>query len=331
MTKQENELAPSTPIVIEKFTDPDWTAKGELRAYVPLSKLNTLWINTGTLCNIECVNCYIESSPTNDRLSYISTKEVANFLDEIEQDKLGTREIGFTGGEPFMNPQFLSMLELTLERGFDALVLTNAMKPLQRKKVKKTLLELQNRFGKQITLRVSLDHYTSKLHDLERGEGSFDKAIKGIDWLSKHGFSLNIAGRTMWNEQEDKERNGYGELINAQNWSIDAQNHEQLILFPEMDEKTDVPEITDACWGILNVRPDAMMCASSRMVIKRRGADKAQIVPCTLIAYEKSFEMGNKLSQAAKVDGGMFKEGAVKLCHPYCSKFCVLGGGSCSV
>ena len=70
--------------------------------------------------------------------------EVAAFLDEIEtRDKLGTREIGFTGGEPFMNPQFLTMLEDTLERGFDVLILTNAMKPMQRKKVKKALLDLQ--------------------------------------------------------------------------------------------------------------------------------------------------------------------------------------------
>jgi len=26
----------------------------------------------------------------------------------------------------------------------------------------------------------------------------------------------------------------------------------------------------------------------------------------------------------------MFDNGAVKLCHPHCAKFCVLGGGSCS-
>jgi hypothetical protein len=29
-------------------------------------------------------------------------------------------------------------------------------------------------------------------------------------------------------------------------------------------------------------------------------------------------------------DGAMFDRGAVKLCHPHCAKFCVLGGGSCS-
>ena len=60
-----------------KFADPDWTAKGEPRAIVPLDRLETLWINTGTLCNITCRNCYIESSPTNDRLAYITAAEVA--------------------------------------------------------------------------------------------------------------------------------------------------------------------------------------------------------------------------------------------------------------
>jgi hypothetical protein len=40
--------------------------------------------------------------------------------------------------------------------------------------------------------------------------------------------------------------------------------------------------------------------------------------------------MGSTLAEAARADGGMFALGAVKLCHPHCAKFCVLGGGSCS-
>ncbi|MCP4933447.1 MAG: radical SAM protein [bacterium] len=331
MNKFEKGPIAQAPIDIKKFTDPNWTAKGEERAQVPLGQLETLWFNTGTLCNIECVNCYIESSPTNDRLSYITAQEVAAFLDEIDKDKLGTREIGFTGGEPFMNPQFLAILENTLMRGFKVLVLTNAMAPMQRKKVKKALLDLQAQFGAQLTLRISLDHYTSKLHDTERGEGSFNKTIIGIDWLSQNQFSLTIAGRTMWNEEENKGRLGYAKLVSMRNWSIDAQNPEQLILFPEMDKKSDVPEITKACWGILKIQPQTMMCATSRMIVKRRGTDKPQIVPCTLIAYEEDFDMGHELHESANADGGMFANGAVKLCHPYCAKFCVLGGGSCSV
>ena len=48
---------------LKKFADPDVTAKGERRARVALAALRTLWINTGSLCNITCRNCYIEFEP----------------------------------------------------------------------------------------------------------------------------------------------------------------------------------------------------------------------------------------------------------------------------
>ena len=86
-----------------KFQDPYTTANGQERAVVRLSRPETLWFNTGTLCNIECTNCYIESSPSNDSLVYISAREVEDLLDEAGELELGTTEIGFTGGEPFMN------------------------------------------------------------------------------------------------------------------------------------------------------------------------------------------------------------------------------------
>ena len=86
------------------FVDPILTAKGDERAWVSLTRLETLWFNTGTLCNLACANCYIESTPKNDRLVYLSTADILSYLDEIEQNRLGTATIGLTGGEPFMNP-----------------------------------------------------------------------------------------------------------------------------------------------------------------------------------------------------------------------------------
>src|ERR1051326_3982524 len=120
------------PLDPAKFRDPVITAKGERRASVGLKSLATLWFNTGSLCNLTCRNCYIESSPRNDRLAYLSAAEVALYLDEIVRDGLGTEEIGFTGGEPFMNPEFPAMLEESLRRGFQVLVLTNAMRPMMK-------------------------------------------------------------------------------------------------------------------------------------------------------------------------------------------------------
>jgi sulfatase maturation enzyme AslB (radical SAM superfamily) len=315
---------------LQKFEHPDWTAARERRATVALERLETLWINTGTLCNITCRNCYIESSPSNDRLVYIARDEANAFYDEILAQGLGTREIGFTGGEPFMNPQILGLIEDALTRGFEVLVLTNAMQPMQRPRIKAGLLDLERRFGRRLTLRVSLDHHGRSLHEAERGRGTWAKAVAGLDWLSRNGFRTAIAGRTCWDEGEAEARAGYARLIARHGWSMDAADPAQLMLLPEMDGSRNVPEITTRCWAILHKSPGDMMCASSRMVLKRKGAARPTVVPCTLIPYETQFDMGPTLAAAGEAHGGMFDAGAVKLCHPHCAKFCVLGGGSCS-
>ena len=122
-----------------KFKDPLKTAKGEERAEVALTHPETLWFNTGTLCNIECPNCYILSSPKNDALVYLTSGEVADYLAQLEDRAWGVREIAFTGGEPFMNPDMIDMARLSLEAGYEVLILTNAMRPMMRKGVRETL------------------------------------------------------------------------------------------------------------------------------------------------------------------------------------------------
>ncbi|MDA1070098.1 MAG: radical SAM protein, partial [Proteobacteria bacterium] len=232
---------------------------------------------------------------------------------------LGTREIGFTGGEPFMNPDFLAMVGDALGCGFRVLILTNAMRPMM--KCADGLLDLQRRFGERLVLRVSVDHYAKTRHQLERGARSWDPMIRGLRWLAEHGFTVHVAGRTRWAEDEASLRDGFRALFAQLGVAADADDPMELVLFPEMDEKAEVPEITEACWGILHVEPSSMMCAGSRMVVKRKGAQRPAVVACTLLPYDPRFEMGTTLAEAA---------GEVKLNHPHCAKFCVLGGGSCS-
>ena len=308
-----------TNVVKKKFQDPYNTLSGDERACVKFDSLKTLWVNTGTLCNIECANCYIESGPRNDRLAYIKASELRPFLNEIEQDLLGTSEIGFTGGEPFMNRDIILMLEDVLSRDFKALVLTNAMRPMQNRK--KELLGLKHLFGENLKIRVSVDHYLPEKHEQERGKGSWKTMIEGLKFLSTEGFKVDVAGRTPWQENEEDMRSGYSALFAENKILIDAHDPVSLTLFPEMDENIDVPEITTACWEILGVAPENMMCANSRMLVKRKHEKKPVLIACTLLPYDKQFEMGNTISESLK---------AVWLNHPYCASFCVLGGGACS-
>jgi len=307
------------PLDPNKFRDPHITSLGDRRAWVSLRRLETLWFNTGTLCNLTCGHCYIESSPRNDRLAYLSREDVRGYLDEIARDGLPTRLIGFTGGEPFMNREIVGMLEDVLARGFDALVLTNAMKPMR--KLRAPLLTLRDAYGAGLTIRVSLDHYTPEIHEAERGEQSWGETIEGLVWLARHGFSVDVAGRRFSGEPDEQLRAGYARLFRALDLPLDAFDPVRTVVFPEMDAGHDVPEITEACWGILHKSPDDVMCASSRMVVKRKGADHPTVLPCTLLAYDPQFELGRTLADATR---------AVPLNHPHCASFCVLGGAACS-
>ena len=302
----------------KKFSNPHKTADGATRATVVLSKLQTLWFNTGTQCNLKCSNCYIESSPINNRLLYMEPDDIIPYLNEIKSLKLGTKDIAFTGGEPFLNPNIILLLEEVLGRGHKTLVLTNAMKPMM--KLKDELIEIKKSYGQMLSLRVSVDHYTERLHAKERGERSWEVLCEGLKWLNKNNFSFTVAGRTRWNETEQSLKKGFQNLFDKLEISLNAENSDELILFPEMYKNKDVPEITDQCWKTLGVSPQNMMCATSRMIVKRRETEKTVIMPCTLLAYDTNFELGQKLEHS---------QGSVSLNHPHCSRFCVLGGGSC--
>jgi sulfatase maturation enzyme AslB (radical SAM superfamily) len=300
----------------KKFNDPFITADGNKRAFIEAKKINTLWFNTGTLCNIECKNCYIESSPKNDRLVYLTFDEVKLFIDEAIDNNLKTKEIGFTGGEPFMNKDILKMVDYAIEKKFKVLILSNAMKPMLNKK--EELLKLRH---PNLTIRVSIDHYNKTKHEEVRGKGTYEVMMKGLNWLSQNNFNFALATRLLWDESENNLRQNFQEFINTYQLNLDAYSNEQLVTFAEMDEKIDTPEITTDCWGILNKDPNDIMCSWSRMVVKKKGSKKPSVIACTLLPYDEEFDLGESLTNSLQ---------KIYLNHKHCSKFCVLGGSSCS-
>ncbi len=132
---------------------------------------------------------------------------------------------------------------------------------------------------------------------------------------------MSPGGRASRRESEGALRAGYARLFASRGIALDTTDPVVLMLFPEMDPTADVPEITEACWGILGKSPDSVMCASSRMVVKRKGAERPAVLACTLLPYDPQFELGATLTEASR---------PVPLNHPHCARFCVLGGAACS-
>ena len=299
-----------------KFKDQKVTADGSNRAFIEARNIKTLWFNTGTLCNIECKNCYIESSPKNDSLAYLTFDEVKSFIDEAIDKNLGTNEIGFTGGEPFMNKDIMKMIDYSLRKHLKVLVLSNAMKPMLNRT--KELIKLNH---SNLTIRVSIDHYEKEKHEEIRGKNTYDVMLQGLKWLNENNFNYTLATRLLWNEKEEDLRKNFGTFIKNNNLKLDTYSPKELVTFAEMDEKIDTPEITTSCWDILNKDPNDVMCSWSRMVVRKKNSKNPSVIACTLLPYADEFDLGETLTNSLQ---------KIYLNHKHCSKFCVLGGSSCS-
>jgi sulfatase maturation enzyme AslB (radical SAM superfamily) len=165
-----------------------YAVPAETAPEVPLRALDTVWIQlTGTLCNIACRHCFITCGPKETRVPTMSVDAVVATLDDAE--RLGVREIYFTGGEPMLHPEFFALAARTLER-FPLTVLTNGMLIGADEAARARRLFDGSRWS--FDLRVSLDGMTADENDPVRGGGTFDATVAGLRALADVGLSPTI-------------------------------------------------------------------------------------------------------------------------------------------
>jgi hypothetical protein len=151
------------------------------------------------------------SSPPRTTTGWpISSWPTRSLYDEIAVLGLGTVEIGFTGGEPFMNPDLPAMMAAALERGFSVLVLTNAMRPMQRPRVKAELHRAEGAprppppaAGEPRSPRAGAARAASA------GPAPGSRRSPGSTGWPANGFAIAVAGRTCWDEPAAAARAGY--------------------------------------------------------------------------------------------------------------------------
>jgi AdoMet-dependent heme synthase len=156
--------------------------------------LDALWFQvTGTVCNIRCRHCFIACGPTNRAFGFLSVDEIERRLEESTD--LGVREYYFTGGEPFLHSDIVEILTRALSRG-PTTVLTNGtlLKPHHASSLAEAAAE--SRFS--LEFRVSIDGFDRATHDALRGEGTFERALAGLELLLAHGFLPIVTAVRTW-------------------------------------------------------------------------------------------------------------------------------------
>ncbi len=168
---------------------------------VELGSLDELWFQVaGTRCNLTCTHCFISCSPHNGSFGLLSFEEVERRL--LESVEWGVKEFYFTGGEPFLNPDLVAILERTLDFG-PATVLTNGT--VLKSEWLERLRTAEQGSPYSLEFRVSIDGPTPELNDPIRGPRTFERAMQGVELLVQFGFLPIITMTRVWDETQDTE------------------------------------------------------------------------------------------------------------------------------
>lgn len=294
----------------------DWleTSGGEPRGYIQPKRLRELWFHTGTTCNLRCPFCLEGSKPGDNRINAITFDEARPFIDEALT--LGCEQFSFTGGEPFIIPEFVKILAYALEHR-PCLVLTNGTEPLLNRLAE--LLPLRDK-PHRLKFRISLDYPDPPKHNKGRGPGTFEKSVDCLGRLHEYGFDISIARQMEKGEDIPAVDALFYPFLEA----VGVPKDINIVSFPDFltpGETAEVPEITEHCMTAYQTEEvrDAYMCTDTKFVLKKEG--RMRVYACTLVDDDDDYDLGHTLTESMST--------RVMLKHHRCYS-CFAFGASCS-
>ena len=257
----------------------------------PLHSLDAVWFQVaGTRCNLTCAHCFISCSPKNDAFGFLSLADVEARLQEAAA--LGVKEFYFTGGEPFLNKQMTDILVRTLDFG-PATVLTNGLVLKDEWLRRLRAAEAASRYG--LEFRVSVDGPDAATNDLVRGEGTFEKALDGVQMLVGHGFLPILTMTRVWAEEDDFAVMGrFREVLAGRGYA-----RPRIKLLPRLQigaeaERTVAYEPSERVTAAMMAGYDdsQLVCSSARVVTDRG------VHVCPILIDSPDSRMGATLAEA---------------------------------
>ena len=144
--------------------------------------VETLQINLGYRCNQSCVHCHVNAGPNRtEEMSRDTIDAVIAFLATSPD----VRTLDLTGGAPELNPHFRSLVVAARARGvrvIDRCNLTILEEPGQE-----GLAEFLAAHGVEVV--ASMPCYLEENVDRQRGKGTFDASIRGLQRLNALGYA----------------------------------------------------------------------------------------------------------------------------------------------
>jgi molybdenum cofactor biosynthesis enzyme MoaA len=293
--------ATSRPAAIRPAAGPDYP-------HVPSVSLDTLWFQVaGTICNLACTHCFISCSPTNHSHGMLTLMDVRARL--AEAVSLGVREYYFTGGEPFLNPEMLPILEETLRQG-PATVLTNGLFLTPEKC--RSLKGLSDAAEYSLDVRVSIDGYTAAGNDPIRGAGTFEKIRRGIANLAEAGLNPVVTVTEACDDAATAEgRTRFLDWMRSIGISRPRLKVLSLFRIGAEERRLRAYESWESLRGreLSNEEAEKLQCSSCRMVTSRG------VYVCPILIDEPAARMGDTLGETLRPFE--LRYAACFTCHEY--------------
>lgn len=161
--------------------------KKKINFQVKSPYLKEVHIDITSACNLRCRHCYQEPYLTNSISGIdLKTKEILDLLNQMQN--LNVAKLVLSGGEPFLRPDLLSVIDYAFSKGiFLSTLFTNGTV------TNSSIIDYLASYQFPTYIAVSLDGDNSKSHDFLRGQGSFQKTIsflRILQELRNHGARL---------------------------------------------------------------------------------------------------------------------------------------------
>lgn len=147
------------------------------------SRLETLQVNLGYLCNLSCVHCHVNAGPQRKELMDANTIRLV--LEFARRQRVTTLDL--TGGAPEMNPHFRDLVTAARAQGLtviDRCNLTVLLEPDQQG-LAEFLAE------QQVVITASLPCYLEENVTRQRGRGVFEASIEALQLLNSLGYGID--------------------------------------------------------------------------------------------------------------------------------------------
>ncbi len=146
---------------------------------------NRLWLYATYHCNLACTYCLTESSP---RIVHRRTLTAETMIQAVrEARELGFANVGITGGEVFLLPDFAGTLH-QIAKLLPVVALTNGTLFTAGR-----LAQLEPLSGLDVALQLSLDSADPGQNDAFRGAGNFAQVVEAIPRLLEQDVRVRIA------------------------------------------------------------------------------------------------------------------------------------------